>query len=81
MNALVEVWRSCTQMRQLMNRCLTQLKLRLTLDNVAEAVVLADKVNSQGLHDACVEFALRKENRCAHPMSHVCLPHAPFSAF
>ena len=53
-----------------MERCVTQLILRLNLDTFVETAVLADKVNHQGLLDACVEFALLEENRCAH---HLCL--------
>ena len=49
-----------------MERCVTQLILRLTLNTFVETAVLADRVNHRGLLDACVEFALREENRCAH---------------
>lgn len=60
----------CALVNRLMERCVTQLMLRLTLDTFVETAVLADRVNHQGLLDACVKFALREENRCAH---HHCL--------
>ena len=53
-----------------MERCVTQLILCLNLDTFVETAVLADRVNHQGLLNACLEFALREENRCAH---HLCL--------
>ena len=59
------------QVNQLMERCVNQLKLRLTVDNFAETAVLADRVHHQGLHEACVAFALQDENRHAH---HAWLP-------
>ena len=60
-----------------MQRCITQLIRRLTLDNFAEVAMLADRMSNQGLHKACVEFVLREENRYA---PHVCLSsHASHS--
>lgn len=56
--ACLKAWPFCAQVRQLMSRCLDRLKLCLTLDNFAETIVLADTVESQGLHADCVEFAL-----------------------
>ena len=55
----------CAQVDQLMQRCVTQLIKRMALDNFAEIAVLADKVKDQHLHNACVKFALQKENRSA----------------
>ena len=46
-----------------MERCITQLKRRLTLDTFAETAMLADKVNDEGLYEACKELALRENNR------------------
>lgn len=59
------------QVNQLKERCVTRLKFSLTRDNFAETVVLADRVNHQGLQQACVNFAMQEENRCA--AHHVCL--------
>ena len=54
------------QVDQLKERCANQLALCLTVDNFAETAVLAGRVNHEGLHAACVAFALQDENRCAH---------------
>ncbi|CAL5229080.1 g12336 [Coccomyxa viridis] len=51
------------QVNQLKERCVTRLKFSLTRDNFAETVVLADRVNHQGLQQACVNFAMQEENR------------------
>ena len=53
------------QVNQLVERCAGQLALGLTVDNFADTAVLADRVSHQGLHEACVAFALQDENRCA----------------
>ena len=60
----------CAQVKQLLERCVTQLKLRLTLDNFAETAVTADRLHHDGLHDGLVDFAQQEKNRCAH---HACL--------
>ena len=53
------------QVNQLKELCADQLKFFLTVDNLAETAVLADKINHEGLHKACVTFALQDANRYA----------------
>ena len=60
-----EYMQSDAQVNQLVERCVTQLKLRLSADSFAETAVLADKISHNGLHEACVSFALQDENRYA----------------
>ena len=59
------------QLKQLMERCVSRLKVCLTLDTFAETAVLADRVKHQGLHQACIDFAMLEQNRCA--AHHVCV--------
>ena len=71
---------SDAQVTQLTERCVNQLAFRLTVDNFAETALLADRVSHQGLHEACVAFALLDENRCANyacPSS--CIPQCDFA--
>ena len=62
------------QVKQLMKHCVTQLKLCLRLETFAETAIVADKMNHEGLQQACVEFALQEEHRWA-------LKHAFLSQF
>ncbi len=64
------------QIKELMERCVIQLKSRLTLDNLIEVAVLAERLHHDGLHNALVTFARQKENRCAHHVASV-FPHVP----
>ena len=66
MTGLLEGLIVCAQVTQLRERCVTQLKLRLTLDNLAETAVLADRLNHHGLHTALVKFAQQEEEGYAH---------------
>ena len=43
-----------------MDRCITQLKRRLTLDTFAETAMLADKVNDTGLYETCKNSRSKK---------------------
>ena len=62
------------QVDQLVEHCADQLAIRLTIENFAETAVLAGRVKHEGLHTACVAFALQDENRCA---GHACLLMCP----
>ena len=64
-----------------MEHCIAQLELCLTLETLAETATVADKMNHEGLQQACVDFALQEENRWA--LYHACLSQcimAPCSA-
>ena len=56
----------CAQVPELMTPCVSQLKLCLTEDTFGEIAILGDKTNHEGLRDACMDFAMQKENRYAH---------------
>ena len=49
-----------------MDYCVMELTKQLTLDNFAEIALLGDRVDHQGLQEACVKFALQEESRCTH---------------
>ncbi len=55
------------QVRELMERCVNLLKIRLTLDSFEETAMLANQVDNHGLYMACVEFVVSawKEDRYA----------------
>ena len=65
------------QVRELMERCINLLRMRLTLDSFEEIAMLADQVDDQGLYTACVEFVVRawEEDRYAQD---VCLLGSSF---
>ncbi len=69
MTGLLEDLIACAQVKQLMERYVTQLELRLTMDSLAETAVLADRLHHDELHNALVIFAQQEETRCAR---HVC---------
>ena len=57
-----------------MQRCVTQLQLCLALETLEETAVVADKIDYEGLQQACIDFAMQAENRWA-------LYHACFSQY
>ncbi len=52
-----------------MELCVSQMKGRLTWDNLAERLMLADRINHPGLHKACVEFVVQSKDRYVHQSS------------
>ncbi|CAL5227107.1 g10014 [Coccomyxa viridis] len=60
------------QVKQLMERYVTQLELRLTMDSLAETAVLADRLHHDELHNALVIFAQQEETR-SDPARHEAL--------
>ena len=65
MNTLLEAWPLHVQAKQLMKHCVTRLKLCLTLETLADTAIVADKMNHEGLQQACIDFAMQEENRWA----------------
>ena len=48
-----------------MEHCIAKLIKRLSLKNVVQTYAVANRIDHHELRSACVEFADRKENRCA----------------